>query len=153
MWNGAVFIPLIDEIETIDPGRPRAFSPAATAWLMKNIASRFWVSSTRKSVQLTVDLADLLHHRGDAVVGADVGRDRHDRKPFVRQGPDVLVQVLRRAAHRDHGRPGSRDHAHHRRADAAAARAGHDDDAPAETQVHGQLRRRASTLPSASAER
>ena len=41
MWNGAVFMPLIEEIETIEPGRRCALSSAATAWLMKNIVSRF----------------------------------------------------------------------------------------------------------------
>jgi hypothetical protein len=34
-------MPLIEEIETIEPGRRRALSSAATAWLMKNIVSRF----------------------------------------------------------------------------------------------------------------
>jgi hypothetical protein len=31
MWKGAVFIPLIDEIETMEPGRFAARSSAATA--------------------------------------------------------------------------------------------------------------------------
>ena len=44
MWKGAVFIPLIEETETIDPGFRAARSSAATAWLMKNIVSRFWVN-------------------------------------------------------------------------------------------------------------
>src|SRR5580704_10206310 len=53
MWNGAVFMPLIDEIETIDPGRPCDLSSAATAWLMKNIVSRFWANNARQSALLT----------------------------------------------------------------------------------------------------
>ena len=53
MWNGAVFMPLIDEIETIDPGlRCRQIS-AATAWLMKNAVSRFAVNSARQSSRVT----------------------------------------------------------------------------------------------------
>ena len=45
MWNGAVFIPLIEEIDTIDPAAAARCSSAATAWLMKNVVSRFWVNS------------------------------------------------------------------------------------------------------------
>src|SRR6478752_6349119 len=53
MWNGAVFIPLIDEIDTIDPGFPCATISAATAWLMKKVVSRFWVNSARQSDRAT----------------------------------------------------------------------------------------------------
>jgi hypothetical protein len=46
-------MPLIDEIETIDPGfRFRRIS-AATAWLMKNVVSRFAVNNARQSSRLT----------------------------------------------------------------------------------------------------
>ena len=155
MWNGAVFIPLIDETDTIDPGSRCACSSAATAWLMKNMVSRFWVNSSRQSdrvdpggrhpgrragaagdvdqaVEVAVGVARPRQRRGDALVGRSVGRDRNDRQPFVDQGPDVRVEVLLRPAHRDDGRPGLGDHPGHRGADAAAAGAGHDDDASVE---------------------
>ena len=54
MWNGAVFIPLIDDSDTMEPGRPRDFSSAATAWLMKNMVSRFAVNNARQSSRLTL---------------------------------------------------------------------------------------------------
>nr|WP_282190161.1 hypothetical protein [Streptomyces sp. S1D4-11] len=173
-------MPLMEEIETIDPGRPCDVSSAATAWLMKNIVSRFWVNSARQSarvtrveriqvegaaaydvheaVQVAGGPADLLHHERDAVVGGGVGRDRHDREALRRQRRDMLLEVLRRAAHRDDGRPGTGDHARHRGADAPARRTADDDDASVEAQEvlrHGAVppvSRRASTLPSASAE-
>ena len=146
MWNGAVFMPLIEEIETIDPDGRCDFSSAATAWLMKNIVSRFWVNSARQSVRVTrvdgiqvdgcraagdVDepvagrrpcAATCSMHGGDAVVGRGVGRDRHDRQALVGQRRDVLVEVLLGPAHRDHGRPCAGDHARDGGADAAAAR-------------------------------
>ena len=53
MWNGAVFMPLIDEIETIDPGCRFRLISAATAWLMKNAVSRFAVNSARQSSRVT----------------------------------------------------------------------------------------------------
>lgn len=43
----------MEEIDTIDPPRPRDCSSAATAWLMKNIVSRFWVNSARQSARVT----------------------------------------------------------------------------------------------------
>ena len=53
MWNGAVFIPLIDEIDTIEPGLAGGPISAATAWLMKNIVSRLAANNSRQSVRLT----------------------------------------------------------------------------------------------------
>ena len=53
MWNGAVFMPLIDEIDTIDPGLPCCRISAATAWLMKNAVSRFAVNNARQSSRVT----------------------------------------------------------------------------------------------------
>ena len=53
MWNGAVFMPLIDEIDTIDPALPCDRISAATAWLMKNAVSRFAVNSSRQSSRVT----------------------------------------------------------------------------------------------------
>ena len=53
MWNGAVFMPLIDEIETIDPGFRFLLISAATAWLMKNMVSRFAVNNARQSYRVT----------------------------------------------------------------------------------------------------
>ena len=64
MWNGAVFIPLIDDTDTIDPGRPRARSSAATAWLMKNAVSRFAANSARQSSRVT--RVDGIHVAGAA---------------------------------------------------------------------------------------
>src|SRR5882757_7099029 len=53
MWKGAVFMPLIDEIDTIEPGFCLLRISAATAWLMKNAVSRFATNSSRQSVRLT----------------------------------------------------------------------------------------------------
>src|SRR3954464_10727756 len=53
MWNGAVFIPLIDEIDTIDPGLRWLRISAATAWLMKNAVSRFAGNNARQSSRFT----------------------------------------------------------------------------------------------------
>lgn len=53
MWNGAVFIPLIEEIETIEPGRRCASSSAATARLMKNAVSRLCAKISRQSERAT----------------------------------------------------------------------------------------------------
>ncbi len=53
MWNGAVFMPLIEEIDTIDPGSCCATSSAATAWLMKNAVSRLAVKISRQSLRVT----------------------------------------------------------------------------------------------------
>ena len=126
MWNGAVFIPLIDEIDTIEPGLPLARISAATAWLMKNVVSRFAVNRSRQSerrhprrrhprrgrgaardvhqsVQVAVGARTASMHGGDAVVGGRVGRDRDDRQAPLGQRSDVFVEVLLRAAHRDDG--------------------------------------------------
>ncbi len=46
MWNGALFIPLIEDTDTIEPGSPAARISAATAWLMKNIVSRLAVNNS-----------------------------------------------------------------------------------------------------------
>ena len=48
-----MFIPLIDETDTMEPGSRCARSSAATAWLMKNMVSRFWVNSSRQSDRVT----------------------------------------------------------------------------------------------------
>ena len=153
MWNGAVFMPLIEEIETIEPGRPCAFNSAATAWLMKNIVSRFWVNSARQSARLT--RVDGIQVEGAAPpatftspyrspfvcracsitaampssVAASAATGTTGR-PSATRGSICLSRFSVRAAHRDHGRPGAGDHPRHRRADAAAACAGDDDDAP-----------------------
>ena len=49
MCSGAVFMPLIEETDTIDPGRPLTRNCSATAWLMKNIVSRLAANSSRQS--------------------------------------------------------------------------------------------------------
>jgi hypothetical protein len=108
MWNGAVFIPLIEEIDTIDPWRFCVLNSAATAWLMKNAVSRLWVNRSRQSPRVT---------RVDGI-----------------QGDDVVVEIFFGPAHRDDRRPGLGDHPGHGGADAAARGAGHHDHAPLETE-------------------
>ena len=77
------------------------------------------------------DHAELVKNirRGDTVVGRGVGRHRDDGQSLVDERADVALEVLRRAADRDDGRPGASRHGGHRGADAAAARARYDDDA------------------------
>jgi hypothetical protein len=53
MWNGAVFMPLIEDTETIDPFSLSLRSSLLTAWLMKNAVSRFATNSSRQSDRLT----------------------------------------------------------------------------------------------------
>src|SRR5262245_21336743 len=53
MWKGAVFMPLIEDTETIDPGLPCSRISRATAWLMKNAVSRFLVNNSRQSSRVT----------------------------------------------------------------------------------------------------
>ncbi len=53
MWNGAVFMPLIEETETIDPVSPSARNSRLTAWLMKNAVSRFAANRARQSSRVT----------------------------------------------------------------------------------------------------
>ena len=48
-----MFIPLIDEIDTMEPGPPVDLISAATAWLMKNIVSRLAANNARQSPRLT----------------------------------------------------------------------------------------------------
>jgi hypothetical protein len=64
MWNGAVFIPLIEEIDTIDPGLPCLRISAATAWLMKKAVSRFAANNARQSSRVT--LVEGIHVDGSA---------------------------------------------------------------------------------------
>ena len=58
-------------------------------------------------------------------------------RPRCAERRDVLVEVLLGPAHRDDGRARLGGHAGHRRADAAAAGAGHHDDAAVEPQKIG----------------
>lgn len=46
-------MPLIEEIDTIDPGCRWATSSLATAWLMKNAVSRLSVKILRQSLRVT----------------------------------------------------------------------------------------------------
>src|SRR5689334_14673692 len=64
MWNGAVFMPLIEEIDTMDPGLRWRRISAATAWLMKNAVSRFAVNNARQSSRVT--RVDGIHVDGSA---------------------------------------------------------------------------------------
>ena len=154
MCNGAVFIPLIDEIDTIEPGLPGrlqfrrdrlAHEEHRLEVLLEQRppvrpghpgrrhpgVRRGAAGDVDQSVQLTVGAAfaaAIAAAMPSSVRG--IGRDRHDRKALRDHRLDVRVEVLRRAAHRDDGRAGLGDHARHGRADAAAGRAGDDDDAP-----------------------
>src|SRR5208283_5137211 len=103
MWNGAVFMPLIEEIETIEPGLPWFLSSAATAWLMKKVVSRFAANSSRQSFLLTRVDGIQVDDRADPVVGRRVGGHWYDRQTLLRQRSDVFVEVLLRAADRDDG--------------------------------------------------
>src|SRR5271165_4621479 len=146
MWNGAVFMPLIEEIETIEPGLPWFLSSAATAWLMKKVVSRFAANSSRQSflltrvdgIQVAVGVPRLVDDRADPVVGRRVGGHWYDRQTLLRQRSDVFVEVLLRAADRDDGGSRLGRHPGHRGADAAAAGARHDDHAAGQPQeIHG----------------
>ena len=144
MWNGAVFMPLIDEIETIDPGFRFRLISAATAWLMKNVVSRFAVNSARQSSRVTRDVDKpveiavgapyLVDDGADALIGGCVGRHRYHRKSPRTERRDVLVEVLLGPTHRDDGRAGFGGHPRHRCADAAATGTGHHHNAAVEAQ-------------------
>ena len=167
MWNGAVFMPLIEEMDTIEPGlalrtqlggdglageerrlqvggeqvapvRPR--HPGRRHPRRRRRAAR----DVDQSVQLAVGAPDLIHHGGDAVVGRRVGRHRHDRQTALGERDHVLVEVLLGPAHRDHGGARLGGHRGHRRADAAATCAGYHHDAAVEAEE--TLRRRHDSL-------
>src|SRR3954447_22601292 len=88
MWNGAVFMPLIDDIDTIDPGLPSARSSAATAWLVKNAVSRFAGKRSRQSDRVT---------RVDGIQGDGAAPPatftRPYRSPSVRRTQSITVAM------------------------------------------------------------
>ena len=152
-----MFMPLIEEIDTIDPGRLCALSSAATAWLMKNAVSRFWVNRSRQSPRVTrVDGIQVSGAAPPATltrpcsspsarwacsiaaatpssVATSAATGTID-SPRWTSGHDVVVEILLGPAHRDDRRTGLGDHPRHGGADAAARGAGHYDHAPLETE-------------------
>src|SRR5690606_32786178 len=73
-------------------------------------------------------------HGGDAVIGRGVGSHRHHWQPPVHQGPDVLIDVVARPAHRQHRRTRPGGQGGHRGPDTATARAGDHHDAAVEAE-------------------
>ena len=103
MWNGAVFIPLIEEIDTIDPGVPLRFQFRGDGLAHEERGLQVRVNRSRQSlrvtrvdgiqvagagaarhvdqaVQVAVGAPRLLHRGGHAVLGGDVGGDGNDRQ-------------------------------------------------------------------------
>ena len=157
MWNGAVFIPLIEEIDTIDPRRLLRFqfrgdglaheergfqvlgeqvAPVAAGHPGRRHPGlrRRPARHVDQPVQFAVGALRVLDRGGHAVLGRDVGGDRDDRQSALDQRDDVVVEVFFGPAHRDDRRAGLGDHPRHGGADTAARGAGHHDHAPLETE-------------------
>ena len=152
-----MFIPLIEEIDTIDPGRCCAtkFGRHGLAHEERRLQvvgedlapvvaghpgrrhprrRRSAARDVDQTVQAAVGAPRMLDHRGDALVGRRVGRDGDHRQPLLSERNDMLVEVFLRAAHRDHGGSGPGGHRRNGGADAAAAGTGNHHDAPVESE-------------------